>query len=141
MLLNKQILIGIYGSNQKPKISIVPNFSAIIEGETVTFTVNTANVADGTNLYWTTLQMTGTINSSDFTDNLLSGSVLINSNTGTITRTLVGDLIIEGTESFKLELRTDSVSGPIIAVSNTVVIGFEMSLTPFVFTINTSFLS
>jgi hypothetical protein len=122
MLLNKEILIGIYRGGLKPKFSIVPNFSTIIEGETVTFTVNTTNVDEGTILYWTTLQITGTINSSDFTDNLLSDSVLINGNTGTITRTLVEDLVLEGTESFKLELRTDSVSGPIIAVSNTIVV-------------------
>jgi hypothetical protein len=133
MLLNKQILIGIYGGNQKPKISIVPNFSTIIEGETVTFTVNTTNTSNGTNLYWTTLQITGTIDSSDFTDNLLSGSVLINSNTGTITRTLVENLVLEGTESFKLELRTDSVTGPIIAVSNTIVV-----VEPFKLEINTA---
>lgn len=128
MLLNKEILIGIYGSKRKPAFSIIPDFNTIIEEETVTFAVNTANVADGTNLYWTTLQMTGTINSSDFTDNLLSGSVLINSNTGTITRTLVEDLITEGTESFKLELRTDSVSGPIIAVSTTIIVAEPFKL-------------
>lgn len=122
MLLNKEILIGIYGSKRKPTFSVIPDVSTIIEGEAVTFAVNSTNVPDGTILYWTTLQIAGSINSSDFTDNLLSGSVVINSNAGTITRVLIEDLITEATEIFQLELRIDSVSGPVIAISNTVAI-------------------
>ena len=134
MLLNKEILIGIYGSQLRSAYSIIPDIALAIEGWVVNFTVNALKVSDGTILYWTTLQVDGNIDSSDFVENSLNGSVTIDSsNTGTITRTLAENSIVEGNESFKLELRTDSISGPIVAVSNTVVI-----LKPFKLEIDTT---
>ena len=97
--------------------SIAPNSSAINEGDTVTYTITTVGVADGTTLYWTNA---GTTTGPDFTDNADSGSVTINSNSATFSRTLTNDYTTEGTETIIVNIRTGSTSGPIVATSGTV---------------------
>jgi len=105
-----------------PSYSIAPSTVAVNEGSTVTFTVTTTGVPNATVLYWTTLQTSGTVSSSDFTDAALSGSFTVNSNSGTITRTLVSDRSTEGLDAFKIEVRRISTSGTIVATSDAVVI-------------------
>jgi len=70
-----------------------------------TFTVTCANVQDGTVLYW---KNTGTINASDFTDNTNNGTVTINSNSATFTRTIARDQAYEGQETIVMELHSGS---------------------------------
>jgi len=108
--------------------SIVPNVTSVNEGSSVTFTVTTQGVLDGTTLFWTTQTVSGTVNTSDFTDSAVSGSFTINNNTATITRTLRNDTATEGTESFILNIRTGSTSGTIVANSSTITIN-DTSLT------------
>tara|TARA_B110000503_G_scaffold99799_1_gene149278 strand:+ start:9584 stop:14092 length:4509 start_codon:yes stop_codon:yes gene_type:complete len=93
---------------------LYPNL--ISEGTyTAPFTVTTTNVPNGTILYWTT---TGAgITASDFTDNTTTGSVTINNNTATISRSASADLTTEGAETFTIQLRTTSYSGLIVATS------------------------
>lgn len=100
--------------------SIVPIVTSVNEGAAVVFTVTTTFVPDGTTLYWTTTGVTGTVDAADFTDAAVSGSVVINGGTATITRTLSNDVTTEGAEAFALELRTGSAAGPIVATSSTV---------------------
>ena len=102
--------------------AITPNISSVNEGGSVTFTVTTNGVLNGTVLYWSTNVVSGAVNATDFTGGLLTGSIIINSNTASISRTLSSDLTTEGTESFQLQLRTDSVSGTVVATSSTVTI-------------------
>lgn len=102
--------------------TLTANTTSVNEGSTVSFTVDTQNVADGTVLYWTTLTVSGTINSSDFSGSQTTGSVTISGNTASFLRTLSNDLTTEGTESFQIELRTGSISGNIVATSATVTI-------------------
>lgn len=85
------------------------------EGDTITITITTGFLLDGTVLYWTT---SGTSTAADFSDNLTSGSVTITNNTATVTRTLLSDLSTEGTETFVFELRTVSTSGTIVATTS-----------------------
>jgi hypothetical protein len=89
---------------------------------TATFTVTTTNVANGTVLFWSTDTITGTVNANDFTDNTLTGSVTINNNTGTFTRSARADQLTEGLETFRIRLRTGSTSGTIVATSNSISI-------------------
>ena len=81
-----------------------------------TYTVTTTNVPNGTVLYWTTIQPYGStlpIQANDV--NGFTGTVTINNNTGTFTRTAVADATTEsGTEFFGTELRTGSVAGPVV---------------------------
>lgn len=99
--------------------TITPSTTTVNENGTVVFTVMTANVTDGTTVYWTTQ---GTVSSADFTDNKLTGSVSITGNTASIVRQLVEDVRKEGSENFKLELRTGSETGPVIAQSEFVTV-------------------
>jgi hypothetical protein len=106
--------------------SLNPTISAsattIDEGGTVTFTVSTTGLANGTTLYWSTNGVTGTVATTDFTDSLLTGSFTVTSNTGTITRTLTSDFTTEGSESFTLSIRTGSISGTVVATTPTITV-------------------
>ena len=102
--------------------SVTPSTTAVNEGSSVTFTVTTTDVANGTVLYWTTLETSGTITESDFSDAALTGSFTVNSNSGTITRTIVSDRSTEGLDAFKIEIRVSSTSGTIVATSSAVII-------------------
>jgi len=97
--------------------SVSPNASAINEGDTVTYTITTVGVTDGTTLYWTD---DGTTTGPDFTDSNASGSFTITSGSGTFSRTLLNDYLLEGTETIIIHIRTGSINGPIVATSGTV---------------------
>lgn len=100
--------------------SITPSTTSVNEGSFVTFNVTASNsLTTGNVLYWTT---TGSVNSSDFTDGVTSGSVTITNGSANISRTLTSDSTTEGSESFQLELRSGSTSGVILATSATVTV-------------------
>jgi hypothetical protein len=114
--------ITIGDTSLTPTYSVSPSTTSINEGSSVTFTVTTTNVSNGTTLYWSTNAISGTINGSDFNDGVTTGSFTINSNSGSITRTLASDVNTEGSESFQLQIRTGSTGGTIVATSSTVTI-------------------
>lgn len=96
-----------------PEYNLLANTTSINEGSSVTFTVITQFVPNGTTLYWTT---SGSgITSGDFTDGTLTGSVTINSNTASFTRTLRNDATTEGLETFSVSLRITNISGTVVA--------------------------
>lgn len=80
------------------------------EGASATASVNTANVANGTTLYWTV-----TAPPSDVS--VTSGSFTISGNAGSFTISAIADAVTEGTEGYTINVRTGSTSGPIVAVS------------------------
>lgn len=89
-----------------------------------TVTFNTTGAANGTVLYWTIAN--GTTSNADWV--AMSGSFTINSNTGSFTIRGTTDTTTEGNETFSLEIRTGSTSGPIkLTVSGTLV---DSSVTP-----------
>ena len=96
------------------------------EGASQTITVNTANVANGTTLYFT-ISPAG----QDF--NSTSGSFTINSNTGSFTITTLSDSTTEGSETKTLSIRTGSASGTVVASQSFTV--FDTSTTPPTFTL------
>ena len=103
-----------------PSYQITRDLVSIGEGETeVVFTITTQNVPNGNKFYWSTSTSAG-ITSADFSDNTLSGSILIFNNTATVTRSAIKDTKTEGTENFYIELRSTSITGPILAISPTV---------------------
>ena len=109
-------------SNVEPTYSVTPSTTSTNEGSSVTFSVTTVGVPNGSVLYWTTLQVSGTISASDFNDSALSGSFTVNNNTGTIIRSIVADRSTESTDVFKIEIRRNSITGTIIATSDSVTI-------------------
>lgn len=104
-----------------PTYQIVPSTLSINEEQTITFTINTAGVPDNTTLYYTISGSAGLV-AGDFYDNALSGSFVINSGTGTITKTLALDFTTEGNETFTLSVRRGSPTGTIVATSPTITI-------------------
>ena len=102
--------------------AVSPSVSSITEGSSVTFNVTTLNVSNGTTLYYSINQVSGTITASDFTTNSLTGSFTINSNSGSVTLTASTTATNEGSESFQFQVRTVSTSGTVVATSTTVTI-------------------
>ena len=111
-----------------PTYAISANTTSANEGDTVTFTVTTTNVTDNTSVSWRTV---GTTDSNDFTDSTQTGSVTINSNTGTITRTLSNDISVgEGAENFQIQLYSGSTTlatSQSIAVADTSAATYSVS--------------
>lgn len=98
----------------------VTNLTTIDEGNSVVVNINTFDYI-GQTLYWTISGVLGTVNSSDFS--AISGSFVVQSNNfGTFTITSTADVTTEGTESFVIQIRTDSTSGAIRATSGTITI-------------------
>lgn len=127
------IFLSFFGG-ANPTFAVSQSTASVNEGSSVTFTVTTTNVSNGTTLYFSTNVISGTVNSSDFSDSTLTGSFTITNNTATITRTLANDDTTEGSESFQLQVRTGSTSGTIVATSSTVTIG-DTSLNPTIISI------
>jgi hypothetical protein len=118
-----------------PSYQFAPVTSNISEGQAVTFVVQTTNVGDGTTLYWSTTVTAGNLTSSDFTDNSLSGSTIVNSGVATITRTLSSDSAVEGSESFLLGIRTTptgavQAQSQVVSVTDTTIAGPSYSVVP-----------
>ena len=117
-----------------PTYSVSPSATLANEGNTVTYTVNTSGVANGTVLYWTN---SGTTSAQDFTSNTNSGSFTVSADLGSIVIQLSSDLITEGPETIILQIRTGSILGPVVATSSIVTIT-DISVTPVSVTITTS---
>jgi hypothetical protein len=129
--------VTVIDTSLDPTYSISPDVTTINEGSTVNFTVNSTGTFNGTVVYWNTIIETGTINSSDFEDNRISGTAEIAGNTAVISRTLRNDFLTEGTESFRLEIRTQNPAGPIVATSAVINISDTSLSSSYTITSNT----
>lgn len=109
--LTSQQLTGVGVTRALPSadpeyLSILLDAATYNEGDVITATVSTANIDDGTTVNYT---VTG-ISSSDISSGSLTGSITVNSNSGTVTWTLAEDGLTEGTDTFTVTLAaTDSV--------------------------------
>jgi len=104
-----------------PSVGDETTYSAFVH------TVTTTNVPNGTVLYWTTAVYSTPISANDL--NGLTGTVTINNNSGSFTRTAVADATTEsGTEFFRTELRTGSYAGTRVAFASLAI--QDTSLTP-----------
>jgi hypothetical protein len=108
-----------------PSGVIIPSTTSVNEGSSVIFNVISTNVESGTTLYYNISGSVG-IASTDFANSSLSGSLVISgtfdTGFGSTTLTLANDFITEGTETFNMNLRTGSISGPIVTTSPTITI-------------------
>jgi hypothetical protein len=100
------------------------------EGTTIPMVALTTNVTTGTVLYWT-IDYDSSSSSADFSTN--SGSVIIGgsfaSGSAQIDVPIIADATTEGAETFKVQLRTGSTGGTIVATSLVVTIA-DSSGTP-----------
>jgi hypothetical protein len=106
--------------------SISPNTTNVNESGSVTYTITTTNLTNGTSLYW---KNTGTTIGADFSDGLNSGSVTTTNNTASLVRTLLADNLTEGSETLIIGIWSGSYTG-LPAVTATTVTVADTSLTP-----------
>jgi len=99
--------------------AVSPSTPTVVEGNSVTYTITTTAVANGTTLYWTNA---GTTTGADFSGGANNGSFVINSNSGSVVLTLVSDATVELGETIILQIRTTSIAGPIVATASTVAV-------------------
>ena len=113
---------------------VYPSARNILEGNEIKFQINTKNVNPGTTLYWTNA---GTAIISDFigydTGFLNSGSFVLggdyNAGLSYVNLFIRADSASEGDETIIFQLRTGSISGPIVATAETVTIS-DLSIIP-----------
>ena len=101
-----------------PTFAISANSATAISGQTITYTITTTNVPDGSTLY---LTESGTATGSNFVDGLTQIPVTITSNSGTVTRKTVYSNSSASATSI-LQLRTGGYSGTIQTTASTVTV-------------------
>lgn len=74
----------------------ISNGSSLNEGDSITYTLTTTGLPDGTVVYWSNA---GSTSAADFTQGINSGTLTINNNAASITLTLYEDYVTEGTET------------------------------------------
>jgi plastocyanin len=108
--------------------TLTTSAASIDEGQSVTFTVNTANSVNGTTVGYS---VTG-IDSADLSAGSISGSITLTSDQGQVTFTLASDAATEGPETLTLTLDTyDSVGALTGGLSNSVSIADTSTSTTF----------
>lgn len=120
-------------SQAAPTYSATPSTTNVNEGGQVTITVDCTTVPVGTTLYWTPTSGSS-IDDADIFDSPAYGSFEIDSgdilnSSGSFIITLREDLTTEGEESFAIEIRTGSLTGPVVDTTATITVN-DTSLTP-----------
>ena len=105
-----------------PTYEIFSDTTVVAEGSRLTFTVKTTDVPDLTNLYWTTSVFLGNITTDTFTDKQIAGTISIENNTATFTRTIDFNSISESEKRFAIKLRINSATGEVVSTSDTITI-------------------
>ena len=103
-------------------VNLTANLSSVNEGNLISFTATTANVVDGSLVYYSVFPVTPNVTSSDFVAN--TGSFIVTNNTGTFALKANADLslIDETGENFKAQIRGGSVTGNIVYTSSNIAI-------------------
>jgi len=101
-------------------LSLSLNSGTILENTTQTITLTTSGFESNTTLYWTILN--GSSTSSDFFNNVVSGSFTQSgtTNTGSFSITTAFTAYTsKPTKTFQIQIRLDSTSGPVVYTSGT----------------------
>lgn len=99
-------------------ITISPSKAFLLPNVLQTYSLTTTNIDDGTPLYWTIDHINTSIN--DFSQ--VNGIVYINDNKGSFSLKPLIANITEDNENFRIQLRRNSVSGPVIFTSNVMTV-------------------
>lgn len=109
-LINNQLTGKVtYSSVPAPAqyLGLELNASSYNEGATITATVSTANVSNGTTVGYT---VTG-VSANDLSSGSLTGTITISSNTGSVQFVLNNDGLTEGTDTFVITLASTDSAG------------------------------
>lgn len=107
--------------NTAPSYNIYPSAFSVNENANVIINVWTSGLSDNTTLYWSI------DNPTDFSSN--TGSFVINSNYGRFCVVPYADYATEGAENFQIQIRTNSNTGPVVALTANININ-DTTLTP-----------
>ena len=113
--------ITVNNVNNPPSYTATPQSLSVDEGSSLTIDVVTANVSDGTTLYWT-VKTGGALTAANADFSATSGNFQINTNNGSFNVNPISDALVEGNETFQVEIRTGSISGTIVDVTDTITI-------------------
>ncbi len=101
--------------------SLTPSLATLSEGQAVTTTVTTINMADGTILYY---QLSGAgVDPADFGVGTISGQVVVKAGKASFTHILANDYKTEADELIRIQLFTDKPGGT--AIGNAVSIAVK----------------
>lgn len=117
--------VQVSDTSQSGPTYAISSASSVNEGSSLSVTVNTTGVANGTQLYWTISNNTSS--TSDFSSQW--GTLYINSNTGSFSISAISDSFTEGAETFSVSIRSGSISGTVLATSGSITIN-DTSTTP-----------
>lgn len=104
-------------------VSLTANVSTVAEGNLVSFTLVTANAADNANVYYSILPVTSNVNTQDFVGANVGKATIFN-NQAIFSYFANADysIVDETGETFKVQLRTNSVTGNIVYTTSNVAI-------------------
>ena len=111
-------------TSKTPLYSLTSSSASVNEGSSVTFTLSTANVANGTVLPYV---ITG-ISSSDLSSGSLTGSFTVSNGSASTSITLANDVLTEGTETATLSTAVGSVAVTVNDTSRTPTYAIGRSL-------------
>lgn len=105
--------VTILDTSGAPTYSLSRNYSSRNEGQIVTFTMTTTNIADGTTIAYS---VTG-IDAADLSSGSLTGNFTINSNSGSVSFTFAADQTTEGDETMTLTSQGQSLTCTVVDTS------------------------
>ena len=111
---------GFLGSTERTIQSTISPRN-LTEGTQITVTITTSGYEDGT-YYYTIRGNLGTITASDFTDNSLTGTFTITNDSGSFTKTVAADGVVEEGEGFVIDIRENSHTSSVIETTQSVYI-------------------
>jgi len=106
-------------------IAVSGGATTVNESASLTCNVTTTDVGNGTTLYWTIDNVT--TSNTDFSP--YNGSFTITSNSGSFSISPIADVTTEGSETCRVTIRTESISGIVVATSDSITVN-DTSLTP-----------
>lgn len=109
-------------SVKNPTYSITnPIGNQVNEGTAWDFFITTTNVNPGIILYWT-IDFNNSTNAADFAVTTGSLTLSSNPNNNQFVVFFLADSLTEGAQTFKVDIRTGSNTGPIVVSSNLITI-------------------
>jgi hypothetical protein len=107
-------------------LTLSKDTSTVKNNSNIPYLLSSTNLADDTILYWTIEHIT--TQPSDF--NLVNGIIRINSNRGRFNIPIANTAINEKPEQFKVDIRKNSITGPILLTTNVITITEKYTKTP-----------
>ena len=123
-------------------VSLTANTSSVNEGNLVQFTLVTANAVNGSTLFYSVNPVTANLTISDFYNGSNTGYLTLNNNQAVFALYANTDsgYVDETGETFRVQLRTDSITGNVVyaSTSNVVITDFYKSYNILGFTESSS---